>query len=155
MFSRKLRRNDSAVSPVIAVILMVAITVVLAATVYVWVSGFGAQGAQPAKALSLQSAGTLSSGDKTYTVASGTSGMRYGDLTMTVEGATYALAHGASCGADIGNATYYACRGATQLHAQDVVQAGDVVRLGTVSSGQTLRVLDSQANSVIITLTIG
>ncbi len=33
-------RDDSGVSPVIAVILMVAITVVLAATVYVWVSGF-------------------------------------------------------------------------------------------------------------------
>jgi flagellin-like protein len=32
------------VSPVIAVILMVAITVVLAATVYVWVSGFGSGG---------------------------------------------------------------------------------------------------------------
>src|SRR5688572_14162378 len=36
--------DDEAVSPVIAVILMVAITVVLAATVYVWVSGFGTSG---------------------------------------------------------------------------------------------------------------
>jgi len=36
----KLTNRDDAVSPVIAVILMVAITVVLAATVYVWVSGF-------------------------------------------------------------------------------------------------------------------
>ncbi|MHB8585415.1 MAG: archaellin/type IV pilin N-terminal domain-containing protein [Thermoplasmatota archaeon] len=44
--------NDEAVSPVIAVILMVAITVVLAATVYVWVSGFGASGSQ-AKSLSV------------------------------------------------------------------------------------------------------
>lgn len=33
-------RTDTAVSPVIAVILMVAITVVLAASVYVWISGF-------------------------------------------------------------------------------------------------------------------
>jgi len=33
-------KSKEAVSPVIAVILMVAITVVLAATVYVWVSGF-------------------------------------------------------------------------------------------------------------------
>ncbi|HLE96247.1 MAG TPA: type IV pilin N-terminal domain-containing protein [Candidatus Thermoplasmatota archaeon] len=37
-------KDDDAVSPVIAVILMVAITVVLAATVYVWVSGFGTSG---------------------------------------------------------------------------------------------------------------
>ncbi len=36
----RLLDEDNAVSPVIAVILMVAITVVLAATVYVWVSGF-------------------------------------------------------------------------------------------------------------------
>ncbi|MCA1813913.1 MAG: type IV pilin [Halobacteriales archaeon] len=35
--------DDEGVSPVIAVILMVAITVVLAATVYLWVSGFGNQ----------------------------------------------------------------------------------------------------------------
>lgn len=38
--------RDSGVSPVIAVILMVAITVVLAATVYVWVSGFTDTGDQ-------------------------------------------------------------------------------------------------------------
>jgi flagellin-like protein len=38
--------RDDAVSPVIAVILMVAITVVLAATVYVWVSGFTDTGGQ-------------------------------------------------------------------------------------------------------------
>lgn len=36
------RRNDEAVSPVIATILMVGITVVLAATLYVMVFGFGA-----------------------------------------------------------------------------------------------------------------
>jgi len=35
----KLRKNDEAVSPVIAIILMVAITVVLAGVLYVWVTG--------------------------------------------------------------------------------------------------------------------
>ncbi|MEM2259420.1 MAG: archaellin/type IV pilin N-terminal domain-containing protein [Candidatus Thermoplasmatota archaeon] len=34
-------KNKAGVSPIIAIILMVAITVVLAATIYVWVSGFG------------------------------------------------------------------------------------------------------------------
>ena len=38
------RKDDEAVSPVIAVILMVAITVVLAGVLYVWVSGFGQTG---------------------------------------------------------------------------------------------------------------
>jgi flagellin-like protein len=42
--------NDEAVSPVIAVILMVAITVVLAATVYVWVSGFASEDQGPEQA---------------------------------------------------------------------------------------------------------
>ncbi len=42
--------DDSGVSPVIAVILMVAITVVLAATVYVWVSGFSSDDSGPENA---------------------------------------------------------------------------------------------------------
>lgn len=45
--------NDRAVSPVIAVILMVAITVVLAATVYVWVTQFGAGGQSPPGSLAV------------------------------------------------------------------------------------------------------
>ncbi len=42
----KTRRNEEAVSPVIATILMVAITVVLAAVLYVMVIGFGGGGQQ-------------------------------------------------------------------------------------------------------------
>ncbi|MBC7080810.1 MAG: type IV pilin [Thermoplasmatales archaeon] len=45
-------KNKAGVSPIIAIILMVAITVVLAATIYVWVSGFGtrSKGAEEASA---------------------------------------------------------------------------------------------------------
>jgi len=42
----KIRKDSEAVSPVIATILMVAITVVLAAVLYVMVMGFGGTGAQ-------------------------------------------------------------------------------------------------------------
>ncbi|HVL86955.1 MAG TPA: type IV pilin N-terminal domain-containing protein [Candidatus Thermoplasmatota archaeon] len=42
--------NDEAVSPVIAVILMVAITVVLAATVYIWVTSFSSNQQAPTQA---------------------------------------------------------------------------------------------------------
>ena len=38
---RKWVKDKTGVSPIIAIILMVAITVVLAATIYVWVTGFG------------------------------------------------------------------------------------------------------------------
>ena len=44
---RKIRgwiKDKAGVSPIIAIILMVAITVVLAATIYVWVSGMGKGG---------------------------------------------------------------------------------------------------------------
>jgi len=41
---RKWIKNKAGVSPIIAIILMVAITVVLAATIYVWVSGMGKGG---------------------------------------------------------------------------------------------------------------
>ena len=40
---RRFVNNEEAVSPVIAVILMVAITVVMAAVLYAWVSGWGLQ----------------------------------------------------------------------------------------------------------------
>ncbi len=41
---RKMLKEKAGVSPIIAIILMVAITVVLAATIYVWVSGMGKTG---------------------------------------------------------------------------------------------------------------
>ena len=40
----RIEKNDDGVSPVIAVILMVAITVVLAAVLYVWAASFLEQG---------------------------------------------------------------------------------------------------------------
>ena len=40
----RIEKNDEGVSPVIAVILMVAITVVLAAVLYVWAASFLEQG---------------------------------------------------------------------------------------------------------------
>ena len=153
--------EDEAVSPVIAVILMVAITVVLAATVYVWVSGFGSQSSQPAKTLSLTSAGSIDSTTyatdfvKTYTVASATSGMRYQDITVTMNGVTQAFEDdGRSIDA---NAAWGAYAGATDRVATDVIAAGDTlaVRTDTTPAGVTLRILDAQANSVILTLTVG
>jgi len=55
----KMRKDKSAVSPVIATILMVAITVVLAAVLYVMVMGFGGQTASTAPAVTLQKNGNI------------------------------------------------------------------------------------------------
>lgn len=153
--NRKFMKDaDEAVSPVIAVILMVAITVVLAATVYVWVSGFGSQSGQPAKTMSLSSAGALSgTNNKTYAVASATSGMKWTDVTFTLDGATLAydtaLTTGEYCVATTGTA----CDASAPT---SVIQAGQQLTIfNTGLSGKTLRILDSQANSVILTLVVG
>ena len=44
---RRLVRNGKAVSPVVGVILMVAITIVLAATIYIWISSMSSPAATP------------------------------------------------------------------------------------------------------------
>lgn len=147
---RKLRRsNDSAVSPVIAVILMVAITVVLAATVYVWVSGFSG-GGSAAKTISLSSNGPEDSTtfERAYTVASATSGMKWQDLTFTVDGTALTFVTAAPADGEIQ---------AGGEAATAVVNAGDqiTIDLAASGSGSTLRVLDTQANSVIYTINLG
>ena len=53
---RKIWEDITGVSPIIAVILMVAITVVLAATIYVWVSGFGSQSSAKSASFTAQDA---------------------------------------------------------------------------------------------------
>ena len=152
--------NDEAVSPVIAVILMVAITVVLAATVYVWVSGFGGSSGTPAKTISLASDGALSNGWKNFTVASATSGMKWSDIKLTIDGVEYALDTGGDCGTNPKTITagnyYLACGGAVEQTATLTVDAGDQLSFSSgVAAGKTLRVLDAQANSVIYTLSLG
>jgi flagellin-like protein len=94
-------RGDAAVSPVIAVILMVAITVVLSATVYIWVTGFGDQTERAmhasfaARAVDLPSfaAGPGADADQTadaleITYAAGGADLAAGDLKIVVDGVT-------------------------------------------------------------------
>lgn len=152
--------NDEAVSPVIAVILMVAITVVLAATVYVWVSGFGAQSSQPAKAIALTSAGAIDStthaGDfmKSYTVSSASPGMKYSDMSLALSGTPLTFASTAC--APAANGDWAACSGTTARTATSLVSAGDTIifRSADTPSGSTLRIVDPNSNSVMLTLTV-
>jgi archaeal type IV pilus assembly protein PilA len=77
--NRKFVKADEAVSPVIGVILMVAITVVLAAVVFVLVSDLGDQG-DNAPGISFQK----STNDKTLTVVKVSNGpVNWEDLTIT------------------------------------------------------------------------
>lgn len=158
-----LHGDDDAVSPVIAVILMVAITVVLAATVYVWVSGFGANGSAPAKSVAFASAGAIATETagnqwKTYTVASASPGLKWTDLTFKLGGTdmTYAdIVNGAA------NTDQYCVlnNGATDCLADaataGLVSAGNKFRIEDAAlSGQEFLILDSNSNSIILTLTV-
>lgn len=172
--NQKFRSNDDGVSPVIAVILMVAITVVLAATVYVWVSGFGGGQGAAAKTISLASAGSITTardgagtanttGDqlKNFTVSSATSGMKWSDVTITLDGATINCDDTWAGTADkfrIGSGGLFLSCDDTAVGPTSVVTAGQSIEIydeGGGLSGKTLRILDSQANSVMYTLNIG
>ncbi len=155
-----LQNRDEAVSPVIAVILMVAITVVLAATVYVWVSGFGAQSSNPAKTMSITSDGAIAeSVFKNYTVASATSGMKWSDVTLSLNGAPLSYDHTATNTTDtfcVATSGTTCALNAAWAPTTTIITAGQMITIKDAAlSGQTLRILDANANSVMLTLTIG
>jgi len=79
--------DKTGVSPIIAVILMVAITVVLAATIYVWVSGFGGGGAQQ-QSVGLQQ--TDHNGTQVTYKVTGAEGFLWSDSIVMVNGAVVA-----------------------------------------------------------------
>jgi len=83
----KMRKNREAVSPVIATILMVAITVVLAAVLYVMVMGFGTSG-QNTPTGSFSSATSLSATSEKVQFGVITPDTKVADIKIIVVGAT-------------------------------------------------------------------
>lgn len=82
--NRTFKANEDAVSPVIGVILMVAITVVLAAVVFVLVSDLGEGGEASPQISFTKSSG---SGTTVWTVTKVTNGpVAWSDLTLTCDG---------------------------------------------------------------------
>ena len=172
-----LRHDDDAVSPVIAVILMVAITVVLAATVYVWVSGFGSgTNSSPAHTMSMTSAGPLAFGNsgtnpedhitKTYTVSSADPTLTYGDIKLVVGGTEYAFTAQCTAGG-LNNAQWSACAGGSPRASTAGVTAGDTITIRcdettdndaqdatSCLADKDLLILDIEANSVMVTLKV-
>jgi len=84
-----IRKDAEGVSPVIATILMVAITVVLAAVLYVMVLGFGGTTSTPS--VSVQKKSTISNGYK-FEFTAPTSEVKWTDVTiqLSVQGSTTA-----------------------------------------------------------------
>lgn len=121
-------KRDDAVSPVIAVILMVAITVVLAAVVYTWVSGMGS-GNPPPGTLGLIGSG-VEDGNASFSISSATPGMMWSNLKVQVNG----------------NDTAF-------THPSGAVSAGQTFKV-PAASGDKITIVDVNANAVIATVSV-
>jgi len=86
----RIRKDSEAVSPVIATILMVAITVVLAAVLYVMVLGFGGTSAQTPAATYQKN--TITNGQKITIVSITKTDVPWDDVTIQVSDGTTILA---------------------------------------------------------------
>lgn len=110
---------------------------------------------RPARMLSLTSTGAIRDGVKGYAIASASPSMRWSDLSLTVDGRAWTLDPAGACPrAPSGEGRYLVC-GPQRETADATVDAGDTLAVGGISSGQTIRLIDVQANAVILTLTVG
>jgi flagellin-like protein len=155
-----LNGDDEAVSPVIAVILMVAITVVLAATVYVWVSGFGASGTQ-AKNLSV-SQGTATnlaaaSGSVSYTIVSISPNYLVSNFKVTSSGTGGPFLTTATAGSGVYS---IAINGVNPATSTSSIAAGDIVKLQWGASttgptaGDTLNFIDIASGNIVSSIVV-
>ncbi len=110
--NRKFKDGEEAVSAVIGVILMVAITVAIAATVYVYVSGMMGGGGEPAPTITFRKVDTAAENTLTVISADPTS-LDWGDLEVQIDGSAVDYINKTD------NATYYGT-GAT-------VTAGNII----------------------------
>lgn len=151
-FPRCLRRSDLAASPVIGVILMVGTTVILGASVYAWTSTYANVPDHAVKVLALSAEGPLEGTTKGYVVAAPMPGLRYAHVELILDGVTLRQLHEAPCAAPPEGA-YVVCRDNRPVGPNATAMPGDRV-LVHAQADQTLRVVDSQARFVILTLSV-
>jgi flagellin-like protein len=157
--NRAFRNDDEAVSPVIAVILMVAITVVLAATVYVWVQGYSGDKSRPNGAVALRNEDATTNPApndyyKTFTITSSLPGIKYEQVAIEISTEAIEADLGALCD-PVAPGYWTACAGAAR-GADEVISAGDTItlRLANDPDGATVRIVDPTANVVLYTIIV-
>jgi archaeal type IV pilus assembly protein PilA len=132
------KKNNKAVSPVIATILMVAITVVLAAVLYVMVMGFGGSGNPQAPAVTLTKT-TIGGGQSI--VISIDRQVPINQIGVSIGGATAVLiSAGTNGGSPAVTWTF------TPLNAGKVSTSDRIVI--TASNGQTLQLVWTASNTI-------
>jgi flagellin-like protein len=143
--NRKFREADErAVSAVIGVILMVAITVAIAATVYVYVSGMigGTKNQTPNVAC------TTDSTANKVTIATADANIKWDDITITTNPTNYWHIWSGGGITDLGNCTY-------PNNNAVVVTAGDYILLTGTSVGNVQVTLRYEpTNSLLGTWTV-
>lgn len=146
-------RDEDAVSPVIAVILMVAITVVLAATVFVLVSDLGSQKTAPAVNLEKDESNdrlvVKSAADNADWNRIGIIANRTGNsATDSVAGARFALnAQSTAAGAESNDVGTSATAVSPDPNAMSVAEYIDFCGDGSAAIELQITVVDTEANS--------
>lgn len=126
-------KNKEAVSPVIGVILMVAITVVLAAVLYVWVSGFMGGAGGGSVTLAMTNAGTSGNNITWSVVSTSSGGIKIADITWQITSTVGTVIGSGVCtatGIANGNFTW-----TDSAPADSRLSAGDTVVSDTGGSG--------------------
>lgn len=147
---RKWVKDKTGVSPIIAIILMVAITVVLAATIYVWVSGMGGGGATKIALNMKQTDYDATKHNVTYEILSVSGGPGWEDIKITVNG-NLAFDKGyVQSGYTIWiNGNKYT---STSSQVTGAISAGDEIVINhatNVAAGNTVSIIDADSGQVL------
>jgi flagellin-like protein len=154
---KKIWKDENAVSPVIAVILMVAITVVLAAVLYVMVSGMlTTTSTTPTAGLTKEPGATA--GEYRLNIVSPSKSVTLTDITLTLWDnsdsipASGDLTTGSStsvtCGSGKLNATYY------DTGTDDKMDGADIIKIYNAYTGDTVKLVYKPTGGVICEVAI-
>jgi len=154
--NRKFMKEKKAVSAVIGVILMVAITVALVAVLYASISGWfsGTTTAPISITLKQKTPITSSANSIDFNVGSASSGALYKNIYFRIRGSSSSGDYTFdSYNSTTHTATYSSTGSGTSSIA---IKAGDVISIsitaGTYTAGDEIEIIDTRSNSVIQTL---
>ena len=155
--NRKFIKEEKAVSAVIGVILMVAITVAIAATVYVYVSGMLPTGKGAIPSITLQQNGAVGTAwalpAVNFSIISASADAKWSDLKVQVGTVDYGIP--ATTAIKSTSVPPYGC---SYLGSGTPIKAGGTIVIHgtttTVTAGLELKLIHTASNSVIATATL-
>ena len=154
--NRKFVKGEEAVSAVIGVILMVAITVAIAATVYVYVSGMLPTGSKGAPAISMhQVSGVQTQGATNwvnFSIDSASSAAKWSDLEIQIGSTSFGVPKAVVVGIPTSPGACNYTGSGTPIKAGTTLQIRGTTT--TVASGLEIKLIHTASNSVVYKTTI-